>query len=60
MGTKNNMSFKNNKFELLQYGLNSPIKESTPYFAPDGTVVIEGKDHVKDLAVIMSSSGTFS
>ena len=54
------MSFKNNKFELLQYGLNSPIKESTPYFAPDGTVVIEGKDHVKDLAVIMSSSGTFS
>ena len=53
------MSFNNNKFELLRYGNNSEIKETTKYFAPDSSE-IENKSLVKDLGVMMSSSGSFS
>ena len=52
------MSFNNNKFELLSYGINSEIKENSKYFAPDGSE-IENKSLVKDLGVMMSS-GSFS
>ena len=55
----NNMSFNNNKFELLRYGINSDLKEVTSYVSPDGSS-IDRKTHVKDLGVIMSSSGSFS
>ena len=44
---------------LLQYGLNDEIKQSTKYYAPNGTQ-IEAKIHLKDLGVTMSNNGTFS
>ena len=56
---ENNMSFNNNKFELIRYGLNTLLKDSTHYFGPDGSE-IESKPHVKDLGVMMSSNGSFS
>ena len=43
----------------MRYGNNSEIKETTKYFAPDGSE-IENKSLVKDLGVMMSSSGSFS
>jgi hypothetical protein len=55
----NNMKFNNTKFELLQYGLNVNLKETTNYYGPDGTQ-INSKTHVKDLGVTMSNNGTFS
>ena len=55
----NNMSFNNNKFEVLRYGANAELKENTHYLSPDGSI-IETKTHIKDLGVIMSSSGSFS
>ena len=55
----NNMTFNNNKFELLRYGANAELKESTHYFSSDGSK-IETKAHIKDLGVFMSSSGSFS
>jgi len=31
----NHMQFNENKFELLRYGKNQDIKDSTSYFAPN-------------------------
>ena len=33
----NNMQFNSNKFELLRYGKNQHIKESTSYYSPNET-----------------------
>ena len=57
--TNNNMTFNSKKLELLRYGDNDALKAETSYHSPDGSVIPE-KAHVKDLGVIMSSSGTFS
>ena len=35
----NNTSFNNNKFELIRYGLNTLLKDSTHYFGPDGSEI---------------------
>ena len=56
---QNNMSFNENKFELLRYGLNHQIKTDTKYYGPDGSKIPE-KTHVKDLGVQMSNTATFS
>ena len=56
---QNNMSFNENKFELLRYGLNQQIKTVTKYYGPDGSNIPE-KTHVKDLDVQMRNSATFS
>ena len=56
---ENNMSFNNSKFELIRYGLNMLLKDSTKYFGPDGSE-IEIKPNAKDLGVIMSSNGSFA
>ena len=55
---ENNMDFNNPKFECLRYGKTSEIKEHTCYKASAGDT-IKVADHVRDLGVIMSSSGTF-
>ena len=55
----NNMSLNDSKFELLRYGHNKEIKNSTHYLSNNGTM-IEMKEHVKDLGVYMSSDATFN
>ncbi len=57
--TNNNMTFNSKKLELLRYGDNDALKAETSYRSPDGSVISE-KAHVKDLGVVMSSSGSFS
>ena len=54
-----NMTFNNSKFELLRYGSNNTLKESTSYDSSDGSTA-ESKAHTKDVGVTMSSNGTFS
>ena len=55
----NNMAFNNSKFELLCYGPNQVLKDSTSYLRIDGEK-IEEKTHVRDLGVTMSNTATFT
>ena len=54
-----NMSFNNSKFEVMRYGLNCELKQSTEYTAHNGDK-IESKTDTRDLGVTMSDDATFS
>ena len=55
---QNNMRFNSIKFELLRYGKNSNLKDSTEYVSNTGEI-INAKESVKDLGVTMSSNANF-
>jgi len=55
---ENNMALNDDKFECLRYGPNMDMKNSTSYKSNTGKL-IEVKEHVKDLGIIMSSDYTF-
>ena len=55
----NNMQLHDDKFELLRYGKDDNIKNSTHYFSPSGSL-ITNKEVVKDISVLMSSTNTFT
>jgi len=55
---QHNMTFNDTKFEMLRYGRNSELKESTSYVSNTGSI-IQPKAALKDLGVTMSSSGDF-
>ena len=55
---QNNMHFNSIKFELLRYGKNSNLKDSTEYVSNTGEI-INAKESVKDLGVTMSSNANF-
>ena len=57
--TTNNMQFNDTKFELLRYGQNKELKQSTHYLS-NANVHIETKTSTKDLGVTMSATGEFS
>jgi len=54
-----NMQFNEKKFELIRYGSNQHIKDTTSYVGPNKTK-IEEKLCVKDLGVKMSNNLKFS
>ena len=54
----NNMMFNDVKFELLRYGNNIELKESTSYVSPSFQL-IEEKETVRDLGVTLSADATF-
>ena len=54
----NNMSLNASKFELLRYGRDATIKETTQYLS-NVDQVIEEHEHVKDLGVYMSNTASF-
>ena len=54
----NSMELNDLKFELLRYGLNLLLKNSS-YTTPNGDVITT-KTEVKDLGVIMSNDGLFT
>ena len=56
---ENNMLFNNNKFEVLRYGGNTEIKQSTFYLSADDEI-IEEKESLRDLGVIGNNQGTFN
>ena len=56
----NNMLFNEDKFELLCVGKNTIIKEETNYFTDEYKELIESKDEVKDLGVIIQGDLNFN
>ena len=54
------MLFNGKKFELLSYGTNEEIKESTNYLIPEYEDIVEVKENVCDIGIIISDDGTFS
>ena len=57
---KNNMLFNAKKFELMRYGPNEELKHSTNYLTPNYEEIIEVKETLRDLGVIMSDKATFT
>ena len=57
---RNIMQFNNEKFELLRSGHCDSIKESTDYFTGDYTDIIERKEHLRDLGVIVQEDLLFT
>ena len=57
---ENNMLFNGKKFEVLRYENDKSIKESTSYFTPNFEDIIEEKETLRDLGIIMSNDGAFS
>ena len=56
----NNMKFNGGKFELIRFGQNTELKENTVYFTPNQEDIIEEKESLRDLGVIISNAMTFS
>ena len=56
----NNMAFNSSKFEVLRYGSNTALKESTNYLTPGCEPIIEEKENLRDLGIIMSNDASFS
>ena len=57
---KNNMSFNNDKFELIRTGkMNSDLHNNTIYFTSDYNDVIDQSNSVKDLGVFMDDDLAF-
>ena len=55
----NNMLFNNNKFEVLRYGKNTEIRDSTFYLSANDDI-IEEKESLRDLGVMINNQGTFN
>ena len=53
------MMFNDVKFEVLRYGKNKILKETSNYLSNTGQVISE-KEYVKDLGVYMSNTADFS
>ena len=53
------MKLNDDKFEVLRYGTNNDLEESTTYTTPKG-LPIETKTEVKDLGVVMSDENKFN
>ena len=49
---ENNMLFNGKKSEVMRYGSNNLMKESTSYFTPNYEEVIEEKECLRDLGII--------
>ena len=54
------MLFNGKKFEMLRYGPNNDLKNSTNYLTPEYEDLIEEKESLRDLGVIMSDDASFS
>ena len=56
---ENNMLFNGAKFELLQYGKNEELKNNYNYLSPESEDMIERKESLRDLGVVMNENATF-
>ena len=56
----NNMLFNSNKFEILRYGKDQELKNSTLYMTPNCEDIIEEKECLRDLGILMSKDANFS
>ena len=58
-GRNNNMEFNGKKFQVIRYGRNINLKESTEYFVGDYQEVIARFSSLRDLGVEINEDGTF-
>ena len=56
---ENKMEFNAEKFEIMRFGNNDPLKNCTSYTSPSGAKIQE-KENLRDLGVIMSNSLKFN
>ena len=56
---EHNMSFNTSKFEVLRFGRNLDIKNNTNYLTPEAEELIEVKEVLRDLGVIVNDKATF-
>ena len=56
---RNNMRWNHDKFQLLRIGKNISIKEDSYYFLPGRNNIIEEKEYVKDLGVLVDNQLTY-
>ena len=56
----NNMAFNGKKFEILRYGQDEGLKESSEYLTPQAEDLIERKECLRDLGIQMSEDGKFA
>ena len=56
----NNMLFNGKKFEMLRYGKNEDLKNSTMYLTPGAEDFIEVKEDLRDLGIQMADNAKFS
>ena len=57
--SQNNMKWNQNKFQLLRIGKNISLKDETYYFSPNMDTVVEEKDWVKDLGILVDNQLTY-
>ena len=57
---QNNMLFNGKKFEMLRYGPDRDLKNSTNYLTPEYEDLIEVKENLRDLGIIMSDDASFT
>ena len=56
----NNMKFNSTKFENLSYGKNEDLKNNTNFLTPNAENIIEGKESLRDLGIIMNYKADFT
>ena len=56
---QNNMEFNSKKFQVLRYGKDGNLKETTEYFTAEMDSIIEQVESCKDLGVIMTDNANF-
>ena len=56
----NNMNFNGKKFQVVRYGPNEELKNSTEYFSGSYDEIIERFDSVRDLGVQLSDDASFN
>ena len=57
---ENNMMFNSAKFEVIRYGRNEDLKNTCDYLTPNAGGVIERKEKLRDLGIIMNERADFS
>ena len=52
----NNMKWNDGKFQVLRFGMSEDLKDETYLFTPELNEVIERKEAIKDLGVIVDQN----
>ena len=55
----NNMAFNGSKFEVLRLGKNQELKDNTNYLTPEAEDLIEVKDVLRDLGIMVNDKANF-
>ena len=57
---ENNMVFNGTKFQVIRYGHNEDLRNSTEYFTEGKKFIFERSETLRDLGVILSDDATLN